>query len=129
MTTQQQQQPATLDPVTQERWDAWCDARIDNRIDCVAEELNGLADEIGVVTGQQANKIIEVLEIMQVLAIGNDFLRGRIDQVTREFKGQNGIEHKAISRTIERTIATRTEEERTSTVSQVVESIEEILSE
>jgi hypothetical protein len=118
------QQPNILDPTTQAAWDAWCDARIDSFIDPV---LEGLADEVGTVAGQTTQKVFEILEIVQVLAAGNDFLRGRIDQITREFKHQNGIEHKQVSRT-EQTIAT-THEERTSTrVSQVVKTIDEILS-
>jgi hypothetical protein len=117
------QQPNTLPPEVQQAWDAWCDARIDSFIDPV---LEGLADEVGTVAGQTTQKIFEILEIVQVLATGNDFLRGRIDQITREFKHQNGIEHKQVSRT-ERTIAT-THEERTSTrVQQVVRTIDEIL--
>jgi hypothetical protein len=122
----QQQQLATLDPVTQKRWDDWADGRVDIGLEVIREDLNELADEAGAASGRHAQKIFEVLEIMQVLAVGNDFLRGRIDQLTREFKHQNGIEHKAI-RTIERT--TKTEEEHTSKVSQVVSVIESILAE
>jgi hypothetical protein len=95
--TEHQQQPATIDPVTQERWDAWCDARIDNRIDCVAEELNGLADEIGATTGQLAKKILEMLEIMQALAAGDAFIAGRVDQCLRDFRLYHGIEHKEVT--------------------------------
>jgi hypothetical protein len=116
-----EQQPANLDPVRQERWDNWADSRICNIVDSAVE---GLADEVGMVTGQQANKIFELLEIVQVLATGNDFLRGRIDQITREFKHQNGIEHKVTSRM---TIAT--EEEHTSRVSKTVAIIDGILAE
>ena len=116
-------QPNILDPTTQAAWDAWCDSRIDSFIEPV---LEGLADEVGTVAGQTTQKVFEILEIVQVLATGNDFLRGRIDQITREFKHQNGIEHKQVSRT-EQTIATT--EERTSTrVQQVVKTIDEILS-
>jgi hypothetical protein len=68
-----------------------------------------------------AGSIAAVNPVVQVLAVGNDFLRGRIDQITREFKHQNRIE--PTSRTIERTIATRTEQERISRVSQTTLSI------
>jgi hypothetical protein len=126
MTTRQltvTQQPNTLDPTTQAAWEAWCDSRIDSFIEPV---LEGLADEVGTVAGQTTQKVFEILEIVQVLAVGNDFLRGRIDQITREFRHQNNIEHKQVSRT-EQTIAT-THEERTSTrVQQVVRTIDEIL--
>jgi hypothetical protein len=127
MTTQQltvTQQPNTLDPVTQAAWDAWADERIISHLDSYTEVI---AEEVGTTTGQHAKKILELLEIMQVLATDNAFLCGRIDQITREFKHQNGIEHKQVSRT-EQTIAT-THEERTSTrVQQVVRTIDEILS-
>jgi hypothetical protein len=120
---QQQQEPNILPASVQQAWDAWCDARINSVID---PALEGLADEVGTVAGQTTQKIFEILEIVQTLAVGNDFLSGRIDQISREFKHQNGIEHKEV-RTIERTIAT-THEERTSTrVQQVVRTIDEIL--
>jgi hypothetical protein len=123
MTQQQQQQaPNILPPEVQQAWDCWCDGRVDSIID---PALEGLADEVGTTTGRHTQKIFEILEIVQVLATGNDFLRGRIDQIAREFKHQNGIEHKEVSRTVQK-IAT-TEEERTSKVSQTLSIIEEVL--
>jgi hypothetical protein len=122
MTTQQQ--PNILPPEVQAAWDRWCDARIDNHLDSFTEVM---AEELGTTTGQQAQKIFELLEIMQVLAVGNAFLCGRIDQISREFKHQNGIEHKQAPKTIERTIAATTEEERTSRVSKTLSIIDEVL--
>jgi len=118
-----QQQPNILDPVTQAAWDNWCDAKISSHLDAYTEVI---AEEVGTTTGLHAKKILELLEIMQVLATDNTFLCGRIDQLTREFKHQNGIEHKEV-RTIERTIATTTQEERTSRVSKTLSIIDEVL--
>jgi hypothetical protein len=117
------QQPNALDPVAQAAWDNWCDARISSHLDSYAEVI---ADEVGTVAGQHTQKIFEILEIVQTLAVGNAFLLGRIDQLTREFKRQNGIEHKQVSRT-ERTIATTTEQH-TSRVSKTLAIIDEVLS-
>jgi hypothetical protein len=117
-------QPNILDQTMQAAWDAWCDARIDNRTDSIIE---GLAEEVGTVAGQHTQKIFELLEIVQTLAVGNAFLSGRIDQLTREFERQNGIEHKEV-RTVQRTIAaTTTEEEHTSRVSKTLEIVDEVL--
>jgi hypothetical protein len=100
VTQQQQQEPNILPASVQQAWDAWCDARINSVID---PALEGLADEVGTVAGQTTQKIFEILEIVQTLAVGNDFLSGRIDQISRH-------------------------EERTSTrVQQVVRTIDEIL--
>lgn len=118
-----QQQPNILDPTTQAAWDNWCDERIISHLDSYTEVI---AEEVGTITGQHAKKILELLEIMMVLAVGNAFLCGRIDQLTREFKHQNGIEHKQVSRT-EQTIATTTEQH-SSRVQRVVRTIDEILS-
>jgi hypothetical protein len=68
---------------------------------------------------QHEQKIFELLEIVQLLAVDNAFVSGRIDQMTRDFKV---ITHKQASRTIERTIATKTEEQ-SSRVSQTTLSI------
>jgi hypothetical protein len=122
--TQQQQQPNILPPEVQAAWDTWCDARIDSQLDSFTDLM---AEEVGATEGRHAQKIFELLEIVQVLAVGNEFLRGRIDQITREFKHQNGVEHKQAGRTIERTIATTTEEEHTSRVSQTLSIIDEVL--
>jgi hypothetical protein len=73
---QQQQEPNILPASVQQAWDAWCDARINSVID---PALEGLADEVGT-----TQKIFEILEIVQTLAVGNDFLSGRIDQISRE---------------------------------------------
>jgi hypothetical protein len=61
---------------------------------------------------------------VQVLAVDNPFLSGRIHQITQDFKG---LTRKQAPTTIERTIATTTEEERTSRVQQVVSVIDEVL--
>jgi hypothetical protein len=119
---QQQDHPNILPPSVQEAWDRWCIAMIDNRMHRVHEDIDGLADEAGMMAGQHAQKIFEILEIMQVLAAGNEYLRGRLDQISKEFKAQHGIEHK------ETTVATTMiEEERTSKVSKVVSVIDSIL--
>jgi hypothetical protein len=122
------QQPNILEPSVQAAWDNWCNARINDHIDSIIDPaLEGLAEEVGTTTGRHTQKIFELLEIMMVLAVGNDFLGGRIDQIQREFKHQNGIEHKQAPRTIERTIATTTEEQHTSRVSKTLSIIDEIL--
>jgi hypothetical protein len=143
MTTQQQQQePNILQPSVQAAWDLWCDARIKDKVQPVVDEiakqmdeivndtvneLNDVVKEIGknvvepatVRFGQHAQKISELLEIVQVLATDNAFLSGRIDQIQREFKG---ITRELAPKTIERTIATTTEQQ-SSRVSQTTLSI------
>jgi polyribonucleotide nucleotidyltransferase len=117
-----QQQPNILDPTAQAAWDAWCTTLIDSRIDPVVEALDDLADEAGAANGQSNRKIYELLEIVKELAVGNDFLSGRIDQIIKDFRAQHGIGHKETTVT-----TTKIEEERTSKVSKVVSVIDSIL--
>jgi hypothetical protein len=107
-------------------------SKLEETLNEVLEEAFGNAGKdlevLDTVAGRHAQKIYELLEIVQVLAVGNDFLRGRVDQVTREFERQNGIEHKQASRTVQqKTIATTTEEQRSSTISQTLSIIDEVL--
>jgi hypothetical protein len=120
--TTQQPMPNILDQTTQAAWDAWADERIDNQLESYTEAI---AEEVGIITGRHAQKIVELLEIMQVLAVGNAFLGGRIAPTTRELKYQNGIEHKQAPKTIARTIATTTTEE--STLSKTLSIVDEVL--
>jgi hypothetical protein len=107
-------------------------ARIDNVLETIGEsfrtiekqfeEIGEAFGDVGVSDGQQDKNIFELLEIVKVLADGNDFLSGRIDQISRDFRAQHGI-------TQQKTVETRTtiEQQRTSRVSQVVRTIDEIL--
>jgi hypothetical protein len=136
--TQQQQDKTTAE------WNSWFTASFDAHMaqhtaaiekaleenfhtvgesfDNVGKDLVDAFDEIDTLAGQHDKKIFELLEIVQVLAVDNDFLRGRIDQITREFKG---LTRKQASKTIERTIATT--EEQSSRVSKTLSIIDEVL--
>ena len=127
MTTRQltvtpQPLPNILDPTTQQAWDKWCDARIDDHLESFTEMI---AEEVGTTTGQQAKTLSEILDILGLLVKGkgNEFIAGRLHQITKEFKHQN----ETIEREVE-TVETRTiEQQRTSKVQQVVRVIDSIL--
>jgi hypothetical protein len=61
---------------------------INENVDDTNAALDNIVEgEVGKAVSMQHKKISELLEIVQVLAVGNDFLCGRIDQIQREFKG------------------------------------------
>jgi hypothetical protein len=152
---QQQQQPepniADLHPAVQKRWDDWFSTNffqhwramkpkiekklsksfhnINENFRGVEKEFDGVYGEIDEVAGQHDKKIYQLLEIVQVLSVDNAFLSGRIDQIQREFKGltrtQAVTPARKQAKTIERTIATTTEEERR--VSKTLSIIDEVL--
>jgi hypothetical protein len=124
--TQQQQEPNILPPSVQEAWDVWCDARINNRINRVFEEVGGLADEIGTAIGQDSATIYDLMEICKLLAADNAYVSGRIDQLRKDYRMQLEIrtsvdDEPMVARTM------MIEEERTSKISQVVSVIDSIL--
>jgi hypothetical protein len=139
VTGQQQQLPPGQDEHTI-KMNAWFIACFDNRmvehtarIDDIVETLGESFptiekqfEEIGEVCGQYDNKILELLDIVKQLAVGKDFLSGRIDQITRDYRAQLGItQQKSVE-----TVATIEEERTTRTsskVQQVVRTIDEIL--
>jgi hypothetical protein len=93
--------PVDLDPVTQARWDAWCDARINQNFEKFSELLG---DEVGILTREVVDrcnlKILELIEIMEALAVGNDFVAGRVDQLARSFRMEMGIKHDEAAATV-----------------------------
>jgi hypothetical protein len=122
VTQQQPREPNILPPQVQAAWDVWCDARINSHLDSFTEVI---AEEVGTTTGQHAKTIFEILDILGLLVKGkgNEFIAGRLHQITKEFKHQN----ETIEREVE-TVETRTiEQQRTSKVQQVVRVIDSIL--
>lgn len=120
MTTQPQQQEPIL-AMTAANWNDWFVRSFDNCMNPhmkainrefgdIAKAINENVDdtnaaldnivegEVGRAVSLHHKKISELLEIVQVLAVGNDFLCGRIDQIQREFKG---FKRKQAPKTIE----------------------------
>lgn len=119
--TQQQQAPNILPPSVQAAWDTWCDARIDSQLDSFTETI---VEEVGTTSGQHAKKIFEILEILGLLVKGkgNEFIAGRLHQIKKEFEHQNEIKREV--ETVETTVI---EQQRSSRVSQVMRTIDQIL--
>jgi hypothetical protein len=121
-------------------WNAWFKASFDNcmkphveavqqAVDDISKAINENVDDTNaalddIVQGEFGRRVVlhdkkisELLEIMQAMIAGSEYLRGsyvggRLDQVAKDFK---------------KTIATTTEEERTSRVSKTLSIIDEVL--
>jgi hypothetical protein len=137
--TTQQLLPTVPDKHTQEM-NAWFEASFNN---CMSrhirdsnEALDNLGDEFGKTLddlvlelreafGQERRKMLELLEVCQLLAGDNRYVSGRLDQISRSLKGQQrGITQQKSTET-----TTVIEEQRTSRVSKTLNIIGDILAE
>lgn len=139
--TQQHQQPTAAFTA---KWNEWFEAsfkahmsrhiaainkqfsNVEDGLECLAggdtgKELDDLVLELRELFGQERRTMSELIEVCQLLAGGDRYVSGRLDQISRDFKAQRGIKQQ---KSVETTVI---EEQRTSKVQQVVNVIDTIL--
>jgi hypothetical protein len=85
-------QPPVLDAHTK-AMNEWFEKSFTNCMRPHLEQIDCFADEVGVMTGQTARMLLELMTIVKHMSISDDYSRGSIDVLIRSFKAQRGIEH------------------------------------